>query len=129
MACQSLYDVVPILLCPHFLLFSILLTCLNHSSFFCILNTSQDPCFCCSLPLEHPPPTPRYSHGSLPYLLQVFCSNVTFSDETFSDLFKTANSPSIFPDLSSVVISVATDTLYISVIHFVSLSPLEYKLH
>lgn len=73
-----------------------------------------------SSPGTSPHRLPTYSHSSLPYVLQVFCPDVTFSGETFSGLFKTANSPSTFPDLSSTVLSSTTDTLYISGTHFVS---------
>lgn len=79
LAYQSLYNVVLLLLCCH-ILFSVLLTCSSYTNFFLYLDTpgkhtSWDHFICSSLYLKHLPV--RYSQGSLPYLPQVFCSNVT----------------------------------------------------
>ena len=124
---------VPLFLCPHSLLFSILLTRSSHTNYFCTFSppgklTSQNGCMCCYLHREH---SPRYAHGSLLYLPQVFCSNVTFSlSKTSAGPFKIANSSFTFPDLFLIVFPSAMDTVCtLSVIHFVSFSSSEYKVH
>lgn len=124
---SGLHDVVLLLLCPHFPLFS-LAHLLESHQFFSVpwihwASDISEPLLLLH-PSPHPPLSPRIH---MAHSLTCFKCFAHPSRKTFSGLFKIENSPSPIPDLSSIVLSSATDTPCVSVVRFVSFSPSEYK--
>lgn len=111
--------------------YSLLLTCSSHFNFFCTFSTpgkltSQNRCTCCYIHREH---SPQIFTWFTPLLASCLLLKCHLLSKTSTSPLKTANSSFPSPDLFLIVFTSATDILYILVIHFVSFSSSEYKIH
>lgn len=130
MAYELLCDLVPLLLCPHFLLFSILLICSSHTNFFLYLeHTRQADTL---RPLHLLLSSQRTFSQIFTWLTPLLASGLLLKYHLTRLSLAHLKLPILHPPsliYFLIVFPSGTDTLYILVIHFVSFSSSEYKTH